>query len=79
MNIYNEYSKPLGKTVTVYEYNADDEDPDCMKCVHVCDSRKVCDECGAFWINYLRREYIDEDTSNEGLREIYNLGLIRRG
>ena len=71
MNIYNEYSKPLDKVVTVYEYNADDEDPECGRCIHICDSQKVCDECGAFWLKYLRREYMDDDELDEGIREIY--------
>lgn len=54
MEISETYLKSENKKVTVYEYNADDEEPDCMKCVHVCDSREICDKCGSSWLNYKR-------------------------
>ena len=71
MEIYSEYDELSNKRVTVYEYNADDEEPRCDKCEHVTDSQKICDSCGAFWINYRRREYEDDDMSQDRILEIY--------
>jgi hypothetical protein len=36
-------------------YSADDEEPDCHRCIHQCGDQS-CDSCGAenFWRNYLR-------------------------
>lgn len=43
----------------IEEYTADDEEPDCGRCDHICDSEEWCTEhCGAehAWIGYRRTE-----------------------
>ena len=62
MKISKEFDKRTGKRVTIYEYNADDEEPDCGRCVHVCDSQDICNKCASGWMNYKRIEVEgDED------------------
>lgn len=56
MKIRERHLKTSGEIIKVYEYDADDEEPDCMKCIHVCDSQDICEDCGSMWLNYLRRE-----------------------
>lgn len=47
-----------------YILTADDEEPDCGRCMYVTASQKICDECGAAWKNY-RREVFEEEEDNE--------------
>lgn len=43
-------------------YNADDEEPNCMKCDHICSAyESFCAKCGPdnWWQNYKRTEKHD--------------------
>lgn len=43
-------------------YTADDEEPDCMRCDHCCDSYEICEKCGAeYWWAKYRRTEIDKE------------------
>ena len=46
-----------------YIFDADDEDPDCMRCMHCTEysDEYCCDFCGAHngWAEYERKEYIN--------------------
>ncbi len=41
-------------------HNADDEEPNCMKCDHCFDGTpRFCEECGKYyWCHYQRTEYL---------------------
>ena len=47
----------------VWVYTADDEEPKCMRCDHICSSQDKCDKCGAehWWQHYQRTEVEDDD------------------
>lgn len=48
----------------IFVYTADNEEPDCMKCEHVCDSyEKFCNKCGPeyYWYNYVRIKIENEE------------------
>ena len=52
----------------IFVYTADNEEPDCMQCEHVCDSyEKFCSKCGPkyYWYNYVRIEIENEEKNYE--------------
>lgn len=59
-------------------YTADDEEPDCMMCDHLCDHCRgsvLCKECGPkYGWHYYRREEQDSETSKL-VRALEKLGL----
>lgn len=57
-------------------YNADHEEPDCMRCDNLGNGEKFCTEnCGAehFWNGYIRREYSDLFNGDLDFDEYINL------
>lgn len=66
------YSNKLKCVVLVYD--ADEEEPDCLNCIHVCDDcDTVCDQCGPqyWWQNYLRIKKAD-DKYQKLANDLYN-------
>ena len=43
------------------KYTADDENPDCMCCDHVCSDSNICQYCGPKfgWARYVRTERVN--------------------
>lgn len=48
-------------------YTADDEEPKCMRCDHVCGSQDRCDKCGPehWWRYYQRTEVVEYDRTRK--------------
>lgn len=52
--------------------DADDEEPDCMKCDHVMASEDYCKDCGSWWANYQRTSTVnDEPVPYDEIRRIH--------
>lgn len=54
-------------------YNADDEEPKCHRCDHLCDSyERFCSKCGPehWWHYYIRTEIRDVEVSEELAKRI---------
>ena len=41
--------------------NADDEEPDCMRCDHCQAIEDFCEDCGKWWANYRRTTHINDE------------------
>ena len=48
-------------------YNADDEEPKCENCDHICDNFNCCELCGSenYWGGYIRTESVEEMEENK--------------
>lgn len=47
-------------------YNVEDEEPDCMRCLHCCDGDEVCEQCKRCgWAYYERPETEEFLTIND--------------
>lgn len=48
------------KEMIINIYNADDEEPNCLKCIHLIDDYNCIKKCGPgkSWNGYRRNEYI---------------------
>ena len=65
--------------IGLYEYNADNEEPDCMKCAHSTDfsCETCCNCCGPEhgWAGYVRYEQI---IISDEIEKLYNK-IITKG
>ena len=44
-------------------YNADDEEPNCIKCINIIDDYNCIKKCGSknYWKGYIRKEFISKE------------------
>lgn len=52
------YNKKEDKYRLAIVFDADDEEPDCMKCRYV-ENDDICEQCGNWWRHYERIELLD--------------------
>ena len=46
-------------------YTADDEEPNCMNCDHICGSQERCNKCGPeYWWQYYERTEVEDYAEN---------------
>lgn len=70
----------FGKYI-LYQYTANDEEPNCLRCDHVCDRYDCCNLCGSehWWNGYIRTErvLITEEERQRGLEILKRLNKMK--